>query len=137
MSGPVVIDTSVLIAGLLAQRGAGQLVTAFFDNRLRLAFTSAVLSEYAEVLERPEFSGVITPQDRIALILKLHTAGLRVQPAPVPEAKWPDPDDVPFVAAALALEEKILVTLNPRDFAPAIGMGVRVLSPSEAKLQLL
>ena len=135
---PVVLDTSVVVAGFLSARGSpGALLEAFFADRLQLAFSGEMLAEYAEVLARPKFAAVITPADRAAFILKLHVAGFRVEPAAVPRAKWPDPDDVPFVAAALATESKIIVTLNPRDFAPAAAIGVRILSPTVARAEVL
>ncbi len=134
----IVLDTSVIVAGLLARRGASAaLVDAFFNDQMHLAYTPAMISEYAEVLERPEFSDEIEPADRIGVIVKIRASGLLVQPAVVSSAGWPDADDVPFVAAALATERKIVVTLNPREFAPAIALGVRVLSPSEAHRELL
>lgn len=134
----VVLDTSVLVAGLLAGRGAAaELVGAFFEGRLAVAYTPAILGEYAEVLERPEFAEVIKPNDRIAVLLKLRASGLLVESVAVSSADWPDVDDLPFVAAALAIEGKIVVTLNPRDFAPAKALGVSVLSPSEARRKLL
>ena len=135
---PVVLDTSVVVAGFLSGRGSpGALLEAFFADRLLLAFSGEMLAEYAEVLARPKFAAVITPADRAAFILKLHVAGFRVEPANVPRARWPDPDDVPFVAAALVTEAKIIVTLNPRDFAPAASLGVRILSPTAARTELL
>ena len=138
MPDGIIIDTSVLVAGLLSRRGAASaLVTAFFDDRLAVAYTPSILGEYAEVLERPEFSGVITPADRIGVILKIHASGRLIEPAPVPNAVWPDVDDLPFVAAALATERKIVVTLNLRDFFPAAAFGVRILSPAEARRELL
>ena len=135
---PVVLDTSVGVAGLIARRGAASaLVDAFFADRLHLAYTPAILGEYAEVLARPEFSGVIEPNDRIGIILKLRASGLLVEPAAVPIAAWPDVDDLPFVSAALAVESKAIITLNPRDFAPAADFDVHVLSPSEARREFL
>ncbi|MEO5959121.1 MAG: putative toxin-antitoxin system toxin component, PIN family, partial [Opitutaceae bacterium] len=120
----VVLDTSVVVAGLIAGRGAASsLVEAVFHDRLQLAYSPAILGEYAEVLERPEFVGAIKPADRIGLLIKLRSSGLLVEPAPVPPAAWPDMDDVPFVAAALATESKIVVTLNRRDFIPALAFG--------------
>jgi putative PIN family toxin of toxin-antitoxin system len=134
----VVLDTSVLVAGLISRRGASAaLVEALFRDQVRLAYTGAILSEYAEVLARPEFAGVILPSDRIGIILKLRVSGILVDPATVPPAEWPDVDDLPFIAAALATEQKIVITFNHRDFVPAIALGVRVLSPSEARRELL
>ena len=104
---------------------------------MHLAYTPAILGEYAEVLARPDFAGVIEPNDRIGIILKLRASGLLVEPAAVPIAAWPDVDDLPFVSAALAVESKTIITLNPRDLAPTADFGVRVLSPSEGRREFL
>ncbi|MDO8541338.1 MAG: PIN domain-containing protein [Opitutaceae bacterium] len=134
----IVLDTNVLVAGLVSRRGAAaSLVDALFRDELRVAYTSATLCEYADVLDRPEFVDTILPSDRMGVIVKLRTSGMLVDPAAVPSADWPDADDLPFVAATLATGRKILVTLNRRDFAPAVALGVRVLSPSEARRELL
>jgi putative PIN family toxin of toxin-antitoxin system len=134
----VVLDTSVLVAGLISRRGAASaLVEALFRDELRLAYTPATLSEYAEVLDRPEFTHAISAQERLGILMKLRASGLLVEPAPVPAGDWPDIDDLAFVGAALATERKIIVTLNRRDFLPATAVGVRILSPSEARRELL
>jgi putative PIN family toxin of toxin-antitoxin system len=126
----VVLDTCVLISGLLSPRGAsGALVDAFFADRLKLAYTPAIFAEYAEVLERPEFAEVITPADRMGVMLKVRHCGALVKPVAVPDDDWPDADDLPFVAAALATEARVIITLNPGDFGPATRHGLRVLSP--------
>ncbi len=135
---PVVLDPSVVIAASISPAGAAAaLLEAFYRDRLSLAYTAPVLEEYVSVMERPKFAAFIDPNARLSLALKLRASGVLVAPAPVPAAKWPDEDDVPFVAAALATERKIVVTLNPRDFAPAVAFGVRVLSPAEARRELL
>lgn len=134
----VVLDTSVLISGLLSARGASAAwVEAFFADRIKLAYTPAIFAEYADVMERPEFAGVITPADRMGIILKIHHCGVPVKPAVVPADDWPDPDDLPFVAAALSTEARVIITLNPADFEPAARHGLRVLSPAQAKREFL
>jgi len=135
---PVVFDTSVVIAAALSPIGAsGRLLDAFYDDRLKLAYTDPILSEYMEVMERPKFAAFIDANTRVSLALKFRTSGVAVTPSLVTSADWPDRGDLPFVAAALATEQKIVVTLNPRDFVPATALGVRVLSPSEARRALL
>lgn len=134
----VVLDTSVVIAASISPGGAaGALLEAFYRDRLSLTYTTQILDEYVSVMERPKFSAFIDANARLSLVLKLRTSGLLVVPAPVPDADWPDADDLAFVAAALATESKIIVIFNPRGFAPAIAFGVRVLSPSEARRELL
>ena len=135
---PVVLDTSVLIAASLSPAGAaGVLLDAFYDDRLALAYTAPMLAEYMEVMERPKFATFIDANARLSFAMKLQASGTAVTPAVVPKAAWPDPDDLPFVAAALATDRKIVITLNPHDFAPARVFGVRVLSPRQARTELL
>ena len=135
---PVVLDTSVLIAGSLRSAGAaGDLLEAFYADRLALAYTAAILAEYMEVMERPKFAVFIDANARLSFAMKLHASGSPVIPAMVPKAAWPDVDDLPFVAAALATDHKIVITLNPHDFAPAQAFGLRVLSPRQARTELL
>jgi putative PIN family toxin of toxin-antitoxin system len=135
---PVVLDTSVVIAASINPAGAaGSLLEAFYRDWLQLAYTTPMLDEYVSVMERPKFAAFIDANARLSVALKLRASGLLVEPAAVPKAAWPDIDDLPFVAAALATESKIVVTLNPRDFVPAAALGVRVLSPSGARRELL
>ncbi len=131
---PVVLDTRVLISGLIGHGTSVALVDAFFDNRLVLAYTTEILAEYADVMARPQFR--IEPAERAAIFLKLRASAIMLEPAPVPDARWPGPKDLPFVAAALATELKSIVTLNPHDFTPAASSGVTVLSPQEAIILL-
>jgi putative PIN family toxin of toxin-antitoxin system len=127
---PLVLDTCVLISGLIGHGASVAIVDAFFDNRIAFAYTPEILAEYAEVMERPQFR--IESAERAAIFLKLRASAVMVEPAPVPAVRWPDPKDLPFVAAALATDLKTIVTLNPRDFIPAVSLGVRVLSPRQA-----
>lgn len=125
-----VIDTSTLVAGLLSRRGAAaRIVDAVFAGALRPVYATAIIAEYAEVLARPELG--IREADRWALLLKVRSAGVLVHPVAAALA-LPDDDDRPFIEAALATSAKVVVTLNPRDFAPAAALGIRILSPAEA-----
>lgn len=135
---PIILDTSVVVAAHLSAHGAANLMlSVFYSDRLHVGHTPAILAEFGEVLARPKFAAFVATQSRIAFLMKLRASGRAVTPAPVPFDDWPDKDDLPFVAAALATPEKIVVALNPRDFAPALRYGVRVLSPSAAKQLLL
>jgi predicted nucleic acid-binding protein len=113
------------------------LIDAFYADQLTIAYTDSILAEYMDVMERPEFAATIDDNTRRSLAMKLRANGILVQPSPVPPAAWPDLDDLPFVAAALSTPGKFLVTLNPRDFAPATAFGLRVMSPAEARRELL
>lgn len=127
---PLVLDTSALISGLIGHGASSVLIDALFADRLAIAYTPAILAEYADVMERPRFR--IEPSERAAIFLKIRASGSAVEAAAVPSLRWPDRNDIPFVAAALATEAKTVVTLNPRDFELARPLGVKILSPAEA-----
>jgi len=51
-------------------------------------------------------------------------------------ADGPDPDDVVFVEAALAVPDRTIVTGNLADFPNEILNGVRLLTPAQALAEL-
>jgi len=92
-----VIDTSVLVAGLLSRRGAAaRVVDAIFADALRPVYVPAIVAEYAEVLARPELG--IPEHERWAILLKLRSSGVLVHPVAA-DLALPDEDDRPFINA--------------------------------------
>lgn len=125
----VVIDTNVLVAGLLSPAGPpAWIVEAVLAGELEPVFDGAIRDEYEEVLRRPELD---LPAERITDLLgALDLFGFRVvAPAPWP-SRLPDPDDGPFLAVA-AITASTLVTGNRRHFPERIRGGVTVLTPRE------
>ena len=125
----VVLDTNVLVAGLLSAAGpAGWIVEAALAGELEPVFDMAIRQEYDEVLRRPEFKFPPTHVDDVLAALDqfaFHVAA----PPPWPAA-LPDPDDEPFLAVAAATGS-ILVTGNLRHFPIASRQGVPVLTPRQ------
>ncbi len=125
----VVLDTNVLVAGLLSATGPpGWIVEAALAGELEPVFDMAIRQEYEEVLKRPEFrfpsaqvDGLLAALDQYAF----HVAA----PPPWPHA-LPDRDDEPFLAVAAAAES-VLVTGNLRHFPIASRRTVTVLTPRE------
>jgi putative PIN family toxin of toxin-antitoxin system len=125
----IVLDTNVLIAGLLSAAGPpGWIVEAVLAGALELAFDGAIREEYAEAMRRPEFR---FPAARIEDILAaLDQFGFVVTAAEPWPLELPDRDDEPFLAVARA-SASILVTGNLRHFPARVRGGVTVLSPRE------
>src|SRR3990172_9729738 len=110
----IVIDTNVLVAGLLSPSGPpGWIVEAVFAGKLELAFDSAIRQEYDEVLRRPEFGFASTRIDDI--LAALDQFGFSVAAATPWPIRLPDVDDEPFLAVAEA-SASVLVTGNLRHF---------------------
>jgi len=125
----IVLDTNVLVSGLLSPYGApGQIVQMIVAGRVSLCYDARILSEYREVLLRPEFS--FAARDVESLLEQIRVSGEPEAATPLP-ATLPDPDDAPFLEVALAAKAEYLVTGNARHFPVGSRCGVRVVSPSE------
>lgn len=125
----IVLDTNVLVAGLLSPFGpCGDIVRMVSSGDLTLCFDARILSEYRDVLKRPKFRFA---EDEIdALIDFIAIRGQAVAPSPLPKP-LPDPDDEPFLEVAIAGLVACLVTGNRFDFPARLRQGVKVLSPRE------
>lgn len=125
----VVLDTNVLVSGLLCPPGApAAIVRLVSAGILNLCYDGRVLSEYRRVLRRPRFH--FEESDVTGLLADVVTFGLVVAPAPL-EAPLPHAADEPFLAAALAGGAHYLVTGNLRHYPADRCEGVRVVSPAE------
>jgi putative PIN family toxin of toxin-antitoxin system len=124
-----VIDTNVLVSGLLSPAGNEALILlAVHQGLLRPCFSDEMAQEYAEVLARPKFT---FPPDEIAAVLAMvQSQGECVDPqgsAPI----LPDPDDAKFLHCAEVAQADYLVTGNKRHFPPEACGAVRVVSAGE------
>ena len=95
-----VIDTNVLVSGLLSSRGNEALIIlAVHQGLVRPCISAAILKEYAEVLARPKFA---FPSDEIAAVFSMfRERGEMIDPQGDPPA-LPDPDDTKFLHCAEA-----------------------------------
>jgi len=128
-----VIDTNVVVSGLLAPSGPpAQILRAVTDGKVRMVCDIRILAEYRDVLNRPHLR--LDPS-KIALFLaalhrqKLLSVTHRLR-------SGPDPDDLMFIEVALATPQKTIVTGNVRDYPHAIRHGVRILTPTQALPEL-
>ena len=125
----VVVDTNVLVAGLLSPFGPpGEIVRMIASGTLQLCFDARILTEYGEVLARPKFQ--FSSEQTQALLEQIKTEGLSVAGNPLP-ARLPDPTDEPFLEAAIAGAVDCLITGNIKHFPSTKRQGVVVLSPNE------
>ena len=123
----VVLDTSVLVAGLLSGRGAAaEVVEQVFRSTLVVLYDQRILDEYREVLARSEFAA-IDPEEVDALLFVLG------QGEPVTAAAYAgtmvDEDDRPFIEVALSGGADVVLTHNPKDFTEQPGLPV--MKPGE------
>ncbi len=125
----IVLDTNVLVAGLLSPFGpCAEIVRMVSSGELTLYFDARVLSEYSEVLRRSKFRFDINKT--IALLEHIEHRGHLVASSPLSNL-LPDPGDQPFLEVAVAGQAVCLVTGNRAHFPPKQCQRVKVLSPSD------
>lgn len=125
----IVLDTNVLVAGLLSPFGAcGEIVRMVSSGDLTLSFDARILSEYDEVLHRPKFK---LEEEKVAALLDyIIYRGQTIASSPLPNS-LPDSDDEPFLEAAMAGQAVCLVTGNKNHFPSELCCGIKIFSPRE------
>ena len=81
------------------------------------------------MLRRPRFK--FEEHEVQAVLLKFSLDGLRLEAGSQPDLKLPDPDDVPFLEAALWGHADYLVTGNLADYPKANCREVQVVNPAQ------
>lgn len=126
----VVIDTNVLVSGLLSPRGvAAQIVHLVSSAELTVCRDERILGEYESVLGRPEFPFFRT-SEVAALLEQIRRRGETVPAKPL-AISLRHASDRPFVEVAIAANVQYLVTGNRRHFPRKAPGGLRIVSPAE------
>ncbi len=124
----VVVDTNVLVAGLLSPFGAcGEIVRMLSSGELTISFDARIISEYEEVLRREKFG--FEEEKIVAFLDYMISQGCAVAPSPLFES-LSDPDDEPFLEVALASQSLGIVTGNQKHFPHERCRGVKIFSPT-------
>jgi len=124
-----VIDTNVLVSGLLSPAGNEALVLlAIHQGLLHPCFSEDILDEYEAVLARAKFG--FSPDEIAALLAMLRGKGELFRPE-ASSLTSPDPADTKFLLCAHAAQAEFIVTGNKRDFPDAPYGPTRVVSAGE------
>lgn len=125
----VVVDTNVLVAGLLSPFGPpGEIVRMIASGALCVCIDARILTEYADVLTRAKFH--FEPEQVQTLLEQIRMDGIGVAGIPLP-SRLPDPTDEPFLEAALAGDAVCVITGNSKHFPITKRQGMTVVSPAE------
>ena len=125
----IVVDTNVLVSGLLTSFGpSGEIVRMVFSGELLLYIDARILSEYQGVLHRPKFN---FSKDHIGILIDfIKQYGQFISSSPL-KNRLPDPDDEPFLEVAIAGKVRSLVTGNTVHYPSPLREGIDIFSPSE------
>lgn len=129
----VVVDTGVLVSGLIRPRGTiGDMLHAMRDGRFIPIYSTPMMVEVIDVLGRPKIQAKyhIQPNDIVELINLIRLRGELVIPKRV-VTECRDPKDNKFLEAALAGEADIIVTGDDDLLVLHPFEGVDILRPAE------
>jgi len=123
----VVLDTNVLVAGLLSPFGSpAKVLQLLLTGKLSLCYDARILAEYREVLARPKFAFDRELTDTVLDYLEQTGELTTATPWPL---ELPDPDDAVFLEVAAAGQADYVVTGNVRHFPSGKRRGLAVVTP--------
>lgn len=129
-----IVDTSVLVAGLLTGRAdspTAQVVDWMLDGSLPFLLSPDLLAEYRQVLLRPAIASRhgLSVDEVDELLTTVVANALWREPPPAPAAA-PDPGD-DHLWALLALEPKAVLVTGDAALLQGAPAGSRVVPPGE------
>lgn len=125
----VVIDTNVIVSGLLSPYGApGKIVSMLVAGDLEICYDARIISEYRDVLYRPKFGFKRSLVD--VFIKYIETFGVPISSNPL-SSHLRDRDDEPFLEVAISGRASCLVTGNTAHYPLKMKPRVYILTPRQ------
>lgn len=131
----LLLDTNLLISGLMWQGLPRQLLNAARSGVFELCTSEVLLAELEGVLERAKFEDRLVHIGATAkdLVNDLRKQAIVVNPARVPRVVPTDPDDDHVLAAAVAGAVDLIVSGDRRDLLPLGSYaGIPIISADQA-----
>ena len=126
----VIVDTSVLVAGLRSRRGtAFRLLSEIGRTSFEIALSVPLVLEYEDVLLRHAEDVGLAADDIDALLDYFCRVGHLQRIFFLWRPLLPDPKDDLVLEVAVAAECKAVVTYNVRHFAGTEQFGIQVSEP--------
>lgn len=125
----VVIDTNILVSGLLSPYGASaEIVRMLVAGSLELLYDARIISEYEEVLARKKFS---FDKEKVGYLMEfIAHFGVPVSAMPL-SRHLPDQNDEPFLEIAITGKAECLITGNVTHYPIKSRRKTRVLTPRQ------
>jgi putative PIN family toxin of toxin-antitoxin system len=129
-----VLDTNVVVSGLLWHGTPHALLDRVREGELTFISSPALLAELAEVLARPQFETILARSNTscersLAEVRELTEV---IEPPPLAEPVCRDPDDDAVLALGVAAHVDVIVS-GDRDLLDLKSFqGIDILTPAEA-----
>jgi uncharacterized protein len=129
-----VIDTNVLLAGLLWRGPPYALLEQVRSGALTFISSPKLLSELAEVLARPKFDAIVLRANasREQMLVQVRMLAEVMESPPLPQPVCRDPDDDAVLALAIAAQADLIVSGDEDLLSLTRFEGIPILSPAMA-----
>jgi uncharacterized protein len=129
-----VIDTNVLLSGLLWHGPPHALIEHVREGSLTLISSPALLAEFSEVIRRPKFRPILTRSviDLDRLLGELQLLAELLDPPPLSARISRDPDDDAVLALAAVAGVDLVITGDADLLAITRYGNIRIVTPVEA-----
>lgn len=129
----VVLDTNVVVSGLLWGGTPERLIEAAGEGSLKLVASETLIAELARILERGKFSAKLGKKQLTAaqIVARYRELAETVHAPSVEAPALRDPDDAAVLACALAARAQAIVSGDDDLHALGSYQGIPVLSPAQ------
>lgn len=129
-----VIDTNVLMAGLLWRGPPHALLQHVRAGTVSLVSSPALLAELADVIGRAKFDAILsrTNTSRERSLAEVRRLAEVIEPPPLPQPVCRDPDDDEVLALAIAAKVELIVSGDNDLLSLRSFQGIPILAPAEA-----
>jgi len=133
-----VIDTNVLLSGLLWHGTPHSLLEQVRGGKLVVVCSSDLLTELETVIDRPKFASILTRSNvsSTQLITGLRRLVELVEPPPLAAPVCRDPDDDAILALALAAQVDLVVSGDDDLLSLRHYRGIPIVTPAQALQRL-
>jgi putative PIN family toxin of toxin-antitoxin system len=107
-----VVDTNVLLSGLLWRGPPHMVMESIRAGRLTLISSPGLIAEFTEVLDRPKFQAILARSGAATdhLLEEIRQLAELIDPPPLTAPVCRDPDDDAVLALALAAQADVIVS---------------------------
>ncbi len=129
-----VLDTNVLLAGLLWRGPPYALLEQVRGGALTFISSPELLAELAEVLVRPKFDEIVkrSNSSREQMLIQVRMLAEVIDPPPLAQPVCRDPDDDAVLALAIAAQADVIVSGDEDLLILSSFEGIPILSPAMA-----
>lgn len=129
-----VIDTNVLLSGLLWRGAPHELLNRARNGELTLISSPVLLAELADVISRTKFDAILarTNTSRSRTLDELHRLAEVIKPPPLSQPMCRDEDDDAVLAAAIAGQADFIISGDDDLLSLKLYLGIPIITPVEA-----